>query len=1041
MTNTLVPALPPTTVISLVAPYDVTLDNCDREPIHIPGSIQPHGALAAFDADTGIVLRASTNLGSWLPVGDLPARGRSMSDLLGADGYASILQALRGAASEVIRHQIVELPARPDQGQPTALEVVVHAHRGVCIAEVEPASAPGERPDWMQLFGDAIDALRSAGDFDDLVSRAAQRVKRMTGFDRVMVYRFDDEWNGHVIADAREAGMESFYDLHYPASDIPAQARELYRSNLVRYIADVGYTPVPVLPWLDSERLQPLDMSHAMLRSVSPIHIEYLSSMNVGSSLTISLLVEGSLWGLIACHHRTPHDVPVRLRRACHALSVTAGYMVGWHEQSERAAAMAALSLAQKRVVEAFNQMQASLPDVVEQSSAALLRMASARGGVFWRDGAVLPFGQWPGGEQGDALLRLARQALELSTDDVCHTDTAFVSFAGQAETPGESGRSYGYMAVRLDAFASSGIVWVRPEIWREVSWGGDPDKPMQVALAADGRPMLSPRSSFARWLTVVKGRCRPWTDLDLHAARSVVALVPVLAVRDSLAQVSLSNCRFRSLVALQSDVYCQLDTDGRIVTLSKPLPTGHGQAEGQPLVDLFAPYCTAAEIAALEHSLGSQLPFRDLRLHGLAVAERGEFVVKLGGEPLKDQYGRVTGWHGTITDATHEVAVQTALRLKEAAEMSSLAKSKFMSQMSHELRTPLNAVLGFSQLLLMDESASQTQRDKLWHIKCAGEWLLEMIADLMDLSRIESGNLQIAIEAVDARSVIAETIAMVDAQAAACDIRLVNDARDQPVWLRADKSRLKQVLINLASNALKYNQAHGEVRFTVKAGEVPGSTCVAVHDTGVGLTAEQIDQLFQPFNRLGRENQRIQGTGIGLVIAKQLIEAMGGSISVESEPGRGSTFWVTLLNAAAPAEGAADEHAQTKVVDAAQKRVVLYVGEDASNLVLVDSIIESLPGVRLVHAETAERALELSRDLAPALILIDIKLSGLPGMHLLKSIKADPALRHMRCIAVDASFTGEALDELSLAGFEDRWHIPLDLKTISSGLKSVLSL
>jgi light-regulated signal transduction histidine kinase (bacteriophytochrome)/CheY-like chemotaxis protein len=1023
------------------AAYRVTIENCDREPIHIPGSIQPHGALVAFDPGAGTVLHASTNLRRWLAMGELPTRGRAMVDLFGARAYDSILQALKGQAGTAIRHQIVDLPARPAQQQPGELEVLVHAHRGVCFAELESACPPQQRQDWTQLFGDTIDAMRSAGDLDELIARTAQRVKRLCGFDRVMVYRFDDEWNGHVIADAQEAGMESFRDLHYPASDIPAQARELYRSNLVRYIADVGYTPVPVLPWLDSERLQPLDMSHATLRSVSPMHIRYLQNMGVGSTLTISLLVDDRLWGLVACHHRTPHFLPVRLRRACHALSVTAGYMVGWHEQRQREAQLATGAHAQTRIVEAFNQVRAPLADVVEQGSAPLLRLANALGGAFWRDGTVVPFGLWPGGAHGDAMLSQAHHELETSTLDLWHTDVAVPAPDRSAHEGTEvpPGQSFGLMAVRLDSFASSGIVWLRPEIRREVAWGGDPEKAVLVALDADGRPVLSPRASFARWLTVVRGRCRPWTAADVQAVRSLLALIPVLTVRDSLAQVGLSDSRFRSLVALQSDAYCQLDTEGRIVTLSKPLPTGLVPVEGQALTALFAPHCSGEEVAALGQALRGQQPFRDLRLHGRVAADAAEFFVKVSGEPLRNQDGTCIGWHGTITDSTLEVTVQTALRLKEAAEMSSLAKSRFLSQMSHELRTPLNAVLGFSQLLLMDGTISQPQRDKLRHIQRAGDWLLEMIGDLMDLSQIETGNLVLKTEVVDLRSVIAETMGMVSAQAAQGDILLVHDDSGPPAWVRADRARLKQVLLNLASNALKYNRPHGKMSVAVSFDAELDTTRVEVNDSGVGMTPEQIAQLFQPFNRLGRENLDIQGSGIGLVIAKQLVEAMGGHISVESRPGHGSTFSVTLTNAALRIEPAGDSQQAPEPDTAAAVRVLLYVGDDASNVVLVQSIVDSLPRVRFVHAETAERALELARALHPAVVLIDIKLSGLPGMHLLRSIKADPALEQLRCIAIDASGAGEAPDDLRSAGFEDRWLKPLDLKMIWAGLNAAL--
>jgi signal transduction histidine kinase len=216
----------------------------------------------------------------------------------------------------------------------------------------------------------------------------------------------------------------------------------------------------------------------------------------------------------------------------------------------------------------------------------------------------------------------------------------------------------------------------------------------------------------------------------------------------------------------------------------------------------------------------------------------------------LKPRTGRITGWHGTTTDTTLQVAVQTALRLKDVAEMSSHAKSLFLSQMSHELRTPLNAVLGFAQIMLLDSGLSAKQRAQPHHIKSAGDWRLEMIGDLMDLAQIEAGNLSLKLAPVEVHAVITDTVALLETQASAEGIRL---------------------LVNLASNAVKHNRPKGEVRFAV------------LTDAAAGVV-------------------RIHGSGIGLVIVKQLTEAMGGQIAVDSTPERGSTFRVTLARANAPA-------------------------------------------------------------------------------------------------------------------------------------------
>jgi diguanylate cyclase (GGDEF)-like protein/PAS domain S-box-containing protein len=651
--------------------FQVSTSNCDREPIHIPGAIQPHGALVAYDPTTGTVLHASNNLSRWLPVGPLPAKGRSLSDVLGEHGYARLQQALSGSASASasVLHQVVDLPARPAHGQGVDLEAILHIHRSVCIAEFEPALT-GPQRDWLHLFGDTADALRTAVDLEDLVGRITRRVKRLTGMDRVMVYRFNEDWHGHVIADVHESGMESFIDLHYPTSDIPAQARELYRSNLVRYIADVDGEPVPVAPWLDSVRHQPLDMSHSMLRTASPIHLQYLRNMGVRATLTLSILVDGRLWGLVACHHRTPISLPIRLQRACFALAINVGFMVGWNEQRQQSAAAAMQHQAQRQIVDAFNRATSSLPEIVEHCTAALLRLAGTTGGAFWQGDTLLPFGQWPDGARGETILRYVRTLFETSTEDVICTDQARLD---PPLEPAELRRVCGVLAVKLDAFSHAGLVWLRPELRREVAWGGDPDKPVQVEFDANGQPRLTPRASFARWEVLLQGRSRPWTAADLDAARTMLTLRQVLTVRESLAQISQSDRQFRSLVTLQSDAYWQTDVSGRLLTLSKPLPISLNAVEGCSLTELLAPHCEAAVIEMLQQALASRAPFRGLRLRGGAELDRGGFVLAFNGEPIRANDGLIAGWHGTITDVSHEASIQEALQLREDEQRAML--------------------------------------------------------------------------------------------------------------------------------------------------------------------------------------------------------------------------------------------------------------------------------------------------------------------------------------------------------------------------------
>ena len=880
--------------------FKATLHNCDREPIHIPGSIQPSGALVTFEPGVGSVLHASSNLGHWLPVGNLPIKGRALSDLLGEPAYERVAQAMTGRAGGPVRHEVVDLPARPEAGQPYALEALVHSHRGVCFVEIEPAAALDDK-DWLQGLSDTIDALRSAAGLEDLFRRMAQRVKRLTGFDRVMVYRFDEDLHGHVVAEAREPGMESFLDLHYPASDIPAQARELYVSNLVRYIADVGYVPVPVLPWVEMERLQPLDMSHAALRSVSPCHIQYLQNMGVASTLVMSLLVDGRLWGLIACHHLQPTALPIRLRRACYALSVTGGYMTGWFASQQRITTQAAAEAAKTTILEAFNQVQVPLREVVEHCTTPLLQMVGASGGAFWRGDELLPFGQWPAGPRGDSVLRFVQHAFETSISQQIDTERAELQPPLEAA---ELGEVCGVMAIKFDGFASSGLVWLRPEHRSEVLWGGDPDKPVEVKLDADGRPVLSPRASFARWTTIVKGKSRSWNTIDRETAASLSVVRQVLLVRESLAQISLSDRQFRSLVNLQSDAYWQTDRKGRVVTMSKPLAFAHRMLQGRMLADVFAEAGDCDGLTALRAVLAAENPFRALRVAVRLRAREIPFTCLLSGEPLRDIHGQRVGWHGTLSDITRDAQLEAAVQQKkEAAELANRAKSAFLANMSHEIRTPMNGVVGMVDVLRETELNFKQER-MLETIQESSLSLLRILDDILDYSKIEADMLSLEPLPTHLRAVAESVAQLMFAASRTKNLGLsVFVSPELPSWVRIDPTRLRQILSNLMGNAVKFTASRNGVQGTVDltlepctlADARPGLR-VTVTDNGIGIAPDILSKLFQPFAQADEGTaRRFGGSGLGLSIIKRLTELMGGQVSVKSTEGVGSAFTVEL--------------------------------------------------------------------------------------------------------------------------------------------------
>ena len=360
--------------------------------------------------------------------------------------------------------------------------------------------------------------------------------------------------------------------------------------------------------------------------------------------------------------------------------------------------------------------------------------------------------------------------------------------------------------------------------------------------------------------------------------------------------------------------------------------------------------------------------------------------------------------------------------RAKSAAEKANLAKSDFLSSMSHELRTPLNAILGFSQL--MDSGSPQptpAHKRSIDQILKAGWYLLKLINEILDLALIESGKLSLSVEPVSLTEVLQECEAMVEPQARNNGVSMSFTHSKIPYFVNADRMRVKQVFINLLSNAIKYNQSGGTI--TVEYTTSPSKLIrISIRDTGMGLAPEKLSQLFQPFNRLGQEAMVEEGTGIGLVVCKRLVELMGGVIGVESTVGKGSIFWVEL-NLTAVTKSLTDTAepavvAQAGVQGGAQLHTLLYVEDNPASLMLVEDLMARRPDIRLLSARDGESGIEIARASLPDVILMDINLSGISGLKALSILSEDPAIAHIPVIAFSANAMPRAVEKGLSAGF-----------------------
>ncbi|HAU29633.1 MAG TPA: hybrid sensor histidine kinase/response regulator [Rhodospirillaceae bacterium] len=413
---------------------------------------------------------------------------------------------------------------------------------------------------------------------------------------------------------------------------------------------------------------------------------------------------------------------------------------------------------------------------------------------------------------------------------------------------------------------------------------------------------------------------------------------------------------------------------------------------------------------------------------------------------PIFDHASHKMGAITVMRDVTEQnKAKEKILQANQKLEKANMAKSDFLSSMSHELRSPLNAILGFAQLMESDiPPPSPTQKESLSQILISGRYLLKLINDILDLAKVESGKVPMSREPVSLSETILECQSMIEPQAQRHNITMVFPKIEDSIFIHADKTRIKQVILNLLSNAIKYNHEGGTVELACSKGKAPDIIHVSISDTGEGISPEHMKNLFQPFNRLGREDSGIEGTGIGLVLAKKLIEQMGGEIGAESQPGSGSTFWFEICKVLEPTlSQAGNDITPTPpgaLLDETKTYTLLYVENNAANQHLIEQLISRHPNLHMISALNGALGIQLAQERHPDVILMDINLPDINGLDVLKILHDNPETKNIPTIAISANAMPSDIEDALNAGFSHYLTKPIRIVELMKALETSLS-
>lgn len=560
--------------VDLVAVGDaIDLTNCEREPIRVPGSVQPHGFLLTVAGPAAPVAQVSANIGNLTGLTPDDVLGSTLDTIFTPGTVARIAAAIAGAHPQLAAtgvQQQIRVRVRLGQTlvlgpEPVDLDGLLHRSGPDWVLEVEPYTAPVSVENTHHEVRSVVTALNRTMDTAALYAITVRAIRALTGFDRVMLYRFDRDWNGEVCAEDKREDLEAFLGLHYPAGDIPPQARALYTVNWLRFIHDVDAVSAPLVPLMQPLTGQPLDLSFASLRSVSPVHLEYLRTMGVTASMSVSLVIDGQLAGLIACHHYSgPYVPPPAVRATCEFLAQTLSLLLAAREQVARTDRADLVRKVLTQLEAATVASHRPMATALTEHAPALLHVFEAAGAAWTLDGVTRTHGSVPAHTD---LSRVREWGRRSAVDGLAVTESL-----GSLEAGLQDVSLVASGVVVLVISDDQDVVFFRPESAQTIDWGGNPHL-KNLVTDADGTSRLSPRGSFKLWRESVLGRSAPWEPLQLEAAEALRRYLVQHMLRHARDLAGVAETLARSLLPqwLPQPAGWQLAAD------SRPAATGIG--------------------------------------------------------------------------------------------------------------------------------------------------------------------------------------------------------------------------------------------------------------------------------------------------------------------------------------------------------------------------------------------------------------------------------------------------------------------------------